>query len=154
MLMAYLHPTMKIRVEKINSSQLHQAYSIRKKVFVEEQQVPREEEIDEFENICHHYLAYDEQGKAIGTARWRKTDNGFKLERFAILKEYRKKGVGSELLKKILKDVLQNRTTPNEQIYLHAQIEAMPLYKKFKFKEEGNKFDECGIMHYKMKFKG
>jgi predicted GNAT family N-acyltransferase len=145
---------MKIKVEKINSSQLLHAYLIREKVFVEEQMVPREEEIDGFENICHHYLAFDPTGKAIGTARWRRTENGFKLERFAILKDFRKMGVGSCLLEEILKEVLNERVDINEQIYLHAQIDAMPLYKKFNFKEQGGEFEECGIMHYKMTYQG
>ena len=140
-----------IEVKKINSSSdMDRAYSIREKVFVEEQQVSKEEEYDEFEDIATHFLATDEDGNACGTARWRFTDKGIKLERFAVLKECRGRGVGSGLVKKVLDDVLQHPDTNNKLIYLHAQLTAVPLYEKFGFRKEGEQFDECGIQHYKM----
>ena len=143
-----------VKVKRIDASQLLEAYLIREKVFVEEQKVPKEDEIDSFETTCHHYLAFDAEGKAVATARWRRTENGIKLERFAVLKEYRGQGIGSKLVEAVLADVNSERISENEPVYLHAQLEAVHLYEKFNFKKLGSKFDECGIMHYKMVLKG
>ncbi|MEN9511526.1 MAG: hypothetical protein RLZZ370_1345 [Bacteroidota bacterium] len=131
-------------IRAVKEHELNQAFSIRRKVFVEEQQVSEEEEYDEFEVSSRHYLVLVE-GKAAGTARWRETPNGYKLERFAVLPEYRKMGVGSILLKALLQDVPKNRT-----VYLHAQVPAMNLYQRQGFHAVGELFYECNIPHYKM----
>lgn len=139
---------MSIRVSKIDPTDLSKAYEIRTQVFVNEQQVPSDLEIDDFEDVSQHYLAYHNH-LPVGTARWRNTDLGFKLERFAVLKPFRKKAVGSALLEKILQDVLLVKK-PEDTVYLHSQLSAMPLYEKFGFKKVGSEFEECGIKHYKM----
>lgn len=143
-----------VRVCKIQTDEEQQkAFAIRWKVFVEEQNVPAEEELDEFEKVARHFIAYADS-KAVGTARWRFTEKGCKLERFAVLQEMRSKGVGSALLQTMLDDiqtVCQQLGKSNILLYLHAQVTAVGLYKKFGFQPEGNPFDECGIMHYLMK---
>lgn len=131
-------------IRAVKEHELNQAFSIRRKVFVEEQQVSEEEEYDEFEISSRHYLVLVE-GKAAGTARWRETPNGYKLERFAVLPEFRKLGVGTILLKALLHDVPKNRT-----VYLHAQVPAMNLYQRQGFQAVGALFYECNIPHYKM----
>src|SRR5690349_19849615 len=83
---------------------LDTAFSIREKVFVEEQKVPLDAEYDQHEKSANHYLA-TYNGIPCGAARWRQTDNGIKLERFAVLPEYRSQAVGSQILKKVLEDV-------------------------------------------------
>lgn len=138
-----------IKIEQ--PSQMKKALQIRKEVFVKEQHVPKEEEYDEFDNTATHFLAIDNAGNAFGTARWRRTENGIKLERFAILKDARGKGIGSMLLESILEDIaVQNNTDSPLRLYLHAQTKALPLYKKFGFQKEGEAFEECGIEHYRM----
>lgn len=124
------------------------ACEIRRKVFVEEQQVSREEEFDEFEENSRHYLVYYD-GQPVGTARWRYTDKGLKLERFAMLKEYRNKKVGSIILKRILSDL----EGLSDYIYLHAQLPAVNFYAREGFVKEGPMFSECNIDHYKMVLK-
>lgn len=126
---------------------LNEAFKIRKKVFVEEQEVDEREEY-EFEEESNHFIAVV-NGLYVGTARWRKTDKGIKLERFAILKEYRSKGVGSALVEAVIKNIPSEFT----YLYLHAQLTAMGLYAKFGFVEEGPMFEEAGIKHYKMVLK-
>lgn len=128
----------------IDKKILEEAFKIRRKVFVEEQEVDEEEEY-EFEEESQHFIA-SINGVYVGTARWRQTDKGVKLERFAILKEYRSMGVGSELVKAVIKNI------PEEfaYLYLHAQLTAMGLYAKYGFIEEGPMFEEAGIKHYKM----
>ena len=139
-----------IKVIRISDPEnLLQAYKIREKVFVEEQKVPKEEEIDEFEDQSHHFLA-TYNSVPCATARWRITSNGVKLERFAVLQEYRKKGLGSALVKAVLIDIENTPETSGKTKYLHAQLGAVPLYQSFGFKKIGEIFEECAIQHYKM----
>jgi predicted GNAT family N-acyltransferase len=125
------------------------AFSIRQKVFVDEQKVSRDEEYDAYEEIATHYLAMFE-GTPAGTARWRVTDHGVKLERFAVLPDFRNHGVGSVLVNTVLQHVLPL----NKKIYLHSQVSAMNLYAKAGFVPEGELFYEANIPHYKMVYKG
>jgi predicted GNAT family N-acyltransferase len=84
-----------ITIKKIeNKKDLKKAQEIRHEVFVIGQKVPVADEIDAYENKCHHYLAFYNNNPA-GAARWRITENGVKLERFAVLKEFRGNGAGT-----------------------------------------------------------
>ena len=134
-------------IEVTDKQNLEKVFAIREKVFVEEQNVSRADEYDEFENTAHHYLALCD-GKPCGAARWRITGNGVKLERFAVLADYRNNNVGSQLLSKLLADI-KARTTQGA-IYLHAQLPAMNLYRRAGFEKQGALFLECDIKHYKM----
>ena len=137
-------------VEKITTEEgLQAAFQIRELVFVVEQEVEAAEEYDEFETTSIHFLAMLE-GAPVGTARWRFTSNGVKMERFAVLKEARGKGVGQALVAAVLKDIEMHPDGKGKKRYLHAQIHAMPLYAKFGFQQVGEQFEECAILHYKM----
>lgn len=141
-----------IEVIEVKSSQeLESCFGIRMAVFVEEQNVPREEECDEHEQIATHLLAMNPQGEALGTCRFRQTDYGVKMERFAVLKPARQLGVGQKLLTKALSLVQQRM--PSSMIYLHAQVAAKGFYEKNGFYAVGNIFYEADIPHYKMIFK-
>ena len=120
-------------------------FQIRRKVFVDEQRVNRNDEYDHFETMAQHYLAFF-SNQAVGAARWRETVNGIKLERFAVLKDFRNKGIGTLILKKIIRDT----RNMNKTIYLHAQLSAVNFYKKEGFKVIGEIFSEANIQHYKM----
>lgn len=134
-----------ISVKRINTkNELDTAFQIRKEVFVFGQGVPAEEEYDVFDETATHYLALV-AGVPVGTARWRETPNGVKLERFAVLENYRNLGVGKVLVDEVMRDVPK----PN-LIYLHAQLPAMNVYKRAGFITEGELFLECDIEHYKM----
>ena len=122
-----------------------EARNIREIVFVIEQEVAEEEEFDEFEDLSKHFLIFD-GNKAIGTARWRHIADKIKLERFAILKENRNLGWGEKILKAVLEEVLPI----GKDIYLHAQLRAIPFYERQGFKKVGEMFSECNIDHYKM----
>ncbi len=123
----------------------NEIFKIRSEVFVDEQQVSRQEEFDDFENSSLHYLG-SIKGTPAGTARWRITKNGIKLERFAVLKPFRKKGIAAAILLKVLEDVKPAGT----RIYMHAQLSAMGFYEKYGFKKEGPMFSEANIDHYVM----
>jgi len=139
-----------ITVKRIdNQKDLKKAQEIRYQVFVIGQQVPVEDDIDEFEKQSIHYLAYL-NNTPVGAARWRITPNGIKLERFSVLKDYRGRGAGAALVEQVLKEVQATETGREKDIYLHAQIEVVPLYRKFGFRKVGDMFEESGILHYKM----
>lgn len=136
---------MKINVKNIISeNDLKIAFAIRKKVFVEEQKVPENIEWDEFEKSSNHVLALIDE-KPVGTARWRTTQKGMKLERFAVLREFRSCGVGKYLVHFILKELMNS-----ENIYLHAQEHVVKFYERFGFKKKGSRFFEAGIPHWFM----
>jgi predicted GNAT family N-acyltransferase len=128
---------------------LKAAFYVREEVFVIEQEVDPIEEYDEFEDISVHFLATVDDNPA-GTARWRFTDKGVKLERFAVLKPIRGVGVGYALVKAVVDDISQHPESKGKKLYLHAQLDAMPLYAKFGFQKVGEMFEECNIQHYKM----
>jgi len=135
----------KIKKFTIDQKDLFQtALAIRRKVFVVEQNVSEEEEF-EFEDQCTHFLIYYKR-KAVGTARHRLTEKGIKLERFALLKETRGKGVGRDLLRFVLTNARQYQ----KPIYLNAQVAVVDFYKKQGFVINGAKFVEANIDHYPM----
>lgn len=139
-----------ISVERVQSKEmLDTVFSIREKVFVIEQEVDPSEEYDEFEETSIHFLAKSE-GEPAGTARWRFTDKGVKLERFAVLKPMRGKGVGYALVNAVIEDIKNHPNSNGKKLYLHAQLDAMPLYAKFGFQKVGDMFEECSIQHFKM----
>ena len=85
-----------------------------------------------------------EKNIPLATARYRKTENGIKMERFAVLKSKRGKGYGIKILKKMILDLSHSKLTK----YLHARVQVVQFYEKVGFKKIGEKFDEVGIMHY------
>jgi predicted GNAT family N-acyltransferase len=123
------------------------AIAIRHHVFVIGQNVDPALEL-EYEEESHHYLLFLDQ-KPVAAARWRQTEKGIKLERFATLDEYRNRGFGAMLLNEVLKDV----RGMGKPIYLHAQIGAVRFYEKHGFVKEGEVFYEANIGHYRMTLK-
>ena len=119
-------------------------FEVRRAVFVIEQSVSEEEEYDEFEISSTHLFATCDN-RVVGTCRYRKTSQGTKLERFAVLEAYRTRSVGASLLKAALSAVDQGKL-----IYLHAQVQVVDFYKKYGFAQVGEQFEEAGIQHYKM----
>ena len=139
-----------LTVEAISKeNQLQHAFKIRTIVFVEEQNVPPEDELDEYEEEATHFLAYAND-QPVGTARYRSTDKGLKLERFAVLKEFRNYGVGKALVEAVMKDIASKPEYIGKTCYLHGQVPVVKFYQAFGFEPEGDQFDECGIMHYLM----
>ncbi len=137
-------------IEKVETEEQFKAiFKIRQEVFVVEQEVDPAEEYDEFENTSTHFLVRLD-GESAGTARWRVTSNGIKLERFAVIKNMRGRGLGQLLVRKVLDDIASKKELKDKLLYMHAQLSAIPLYEKFGFKKVGDQFEECNIQHFKM----
>jgi predicted GNAT family N-acyltransferase len=134
-----------IQVKKVTDpNDLEKVFAIRREVFVDEQNCPPELEW-EHEEESNHFLATVD-GEPAGASRWRKTDKGYKLERFAVLSKFRNRGVGQELVKTVLADLPKDAG----YVYMHAQIAAVSLYQRFGFEKTGPQFEEAGIQHFKM----
>ncbi len=116
---------------------------IRRQVFIEEQNVPEDMEWDDYDASSTHYLAVLEN-KVVAAARL-KPDG--QLGRMAVLAEYRNQGIGSELLRFILQNIDHRKLT---EVYLHAQISAIPFYEKQGFTAHSETFYEADIPHQKM----
>lgn len=141
---------MQIAIEKVNPSknEFDIVRAIRQEVFVVEQEVDPKEEFDAFEETSTHFLVRMD-GEPAATCRYRKTDKGTKLERFAVLKQYRRKGAGSIMVQTCLAEL-----DKSQKIYLHAQVDAIPLYAANGFEAYGDLFYECEIPHYAMHWTG
>ena len=121
------------------------AEPIRFAVFVEEQKVPAEIELDEFDAVSLHALAFDAQGAAVGTGRLLPDGH---IGRMAVLPSARGKGVGSALLRALMQAARQRG---HREVALSAQTHAMPFYQRFGFVAEGDVYDDAGIPHRSMR---
>ncbi len=122
---------------------------IRHVVFINEQNIKREDEfvLREEKEAKNYLITINET--PIGTIRYRQFNRDTKLERLAILKEYRHKGYASEAVK-FLTDMLMAKNNPCE-VKLNAQYHLLEMYKKIGFIEYGETFYEAGIKHISMK---
>lgn len=134
-----------IRFDYPDKELFKEAAKIRTKVFIEEQNTDFGEEFDGKDEEAIHYLVYY-KGKPAATGRRRITNEGHKLERFAVYKEFRGKHLAVSLMNEMLNDVLPT----DKIIYLNAQAYAEKFYEKFGFKKVGEMFFEANIEHYKM----
>jgi len=127
-------------------SDLNAAFEIRKKVFVEEQGVPLEDEFDEFDQLngqCEHILTFH-NGQAVGTGRMRTVQGVGKLERICILEDFRKYGLGKEIIG-TLETLAAEKGLSN--VKLHGQTQAEGFYKKLGYHTASGEFMEDGIPH-------
>ena len=123
------------------------AYPIREEVFIREQGVPQELELDEQDETAIHALAYLD-GKCIGTARLVNLGNqSMQIGRMAVLTQYRGNGIGKRILEELIE---LSRKQGTSSIILHAQITAIAFYKKLGFLPEGPEYLEAGIAHRNM----
>lgn len=122
--------------------------SIREQVFIEEQQVPRMIEQDGKDNESGHVLMWF-QGMPIGTLRFRRTDEGVKLERIALLQRFRGRHLGKLLIREGVRAVRMSGFS--ETVYLHAQQQASSLYASLGFRETGERTIEADIPHVTMR---
>lgn len=127
------------------------AMGIRVTVFVQEQNVPEEIECDQFEKESTHLIGKFND-KAVATLRFRQTSKGIKIERVAVIKEYRRLKIGEKIMD--FAENIANKKYPNQQIYLHSQRSAVAFYQRAGYKIEGEMFIQAGIEHFLMKKEG
>jgi predicted GNAT family N-acyltransferase len=119
-------------------------YEVRSSVFVEEQGVDVSIERDGKDDQCHHSLAHDSSGKALGTGRL--SPEG-KIGRLAVLKEWRGSGIGSEIMRNLIK---QSESLGMVRTYLHSQVAVTEFYESLGYRQEGPIFEEASIPHVVM----
>ena len=127
-------------------TEIQDALDIRFEVFVEEQKVPAEEEIDEYDMTAIHIIMYQDS-KPIGTLRLLESHDQYKIGRFAILKGFRGNGNGKALFQE---GINKYESLGVKKIYIHAQSYLIKFYESFGFKVNGAMFLECGIEHNEM----
>jgi predicted GNAT family N-acyltransferase len=135
-----------IRIELLPwESARAEASKIRFRVFVEEQGVPREIELDDLDPGCVHALAYDEGGTVIGTGRLLPDAH---IGRMAVLEEWRRRGAGSRILSSLIEKA---RERGDREILLSAQVHAVEFYRSHGFQTVGEIYEEAGIPHRTMR---
>ena len=120
------------------------AAAVRHAVFVVEQQVPAEIELDEFDAVCVHAVAYDAEGQVLGTGRLLPDGH---IGRMAVHRRARGLGVGARLLQALVE---AGRAAGHRKLMLNAQTHARGFYEGQGFVVEGDKFMEAGIEHVAM----
>lgn len=126
--------------------QMEQAYAIRRRVFIEEQHVPEEIELDEDDARAFHVLA-TLGGRPVGCGRFVAHDGYVKIGRMAVLAELRGGGIGRAILE-FLMDRARERGLG--KAVLHAQLSAEGFYLKSGYVPVGEVFEEAGIAHRRM----
>ncbi|MFC2038444.1 GNAT family N-acetyltransferase [Chloroflexota bacterium] len=130
-----------------NETELEDAFNVRREVFVREQEIPKEIEMDEYDSEALHVIVRTGD-TVIGTARARfPAENTAKIERMAVLNDFRRRGVGSGIIDFLTGEFRKNGTS---HLILHAQCVVADFYKSCGFEESGEPFMEAGIEHIQM----
>jgi predicted GNAT family N-acyltransferase len=116
-------------------------------VFIEEQKVDWEGEIDEFEKTATHFLG-EVGGQPVATGRLRHLEEDWvKVERIAVRPLWRGRGFAKEIVAFMMDHAL---AAGSKKFKMHAQVYLEDFYREFSFRREGDIFDECGIDHILM----
>jgi predicted GNAT family N-acyltransferase len=118
---------------------------VRRTVFIEEQQVPVALEYDGLDDCCQHVLVTDAEQRPVGCGRMQADGH---IGRMAVLKGCRGQGIGSAMLVALLEVARAQRCA---EVYLHAQVSAIPFYEKHGFCVSSELFMEAGIPHKTMR---
>ena len=132
--------------------ELEQCFHIRREVFMKEQNVAEELEMDGLDHDCIHFLAFENSSAllehAIGTARlWIDEQGRAKAQRVAILRSYRGHGYGRHLMRAL---EAHAASLGHEEIWLGAQIQAMQFYEGQGYRAKGDMFLDANIPHKMM----
>ncbi len=118
-------------------------YALRKGVFIDEQGVPEELEMDELDPVCRHVIAWRDE-VAVGTGRIALDG---RIGRMAVIASCRGQGIGRDILTGLLR---VGRELGVSHFYLSAQCQAIPFYEKAGFVASGPVYDDAGIEHRHM----
>ena len=141
---------MSVSIKIVESpEEFDQCFRIRTTVFVEEQEVPLELEMDEYDAVATHFLLCDGE-TPLATARLVDKHGLAKIGRVAVLKEARGRGLGLLLMQAVIDEAKHRRFTES---VLDAQTYAVPFYARLGYVAEGEEFDDAGIPHLLMRRK-
>lgn len=135
-------------IEIKQTDDIKASLKIRNEVFIKEQRVPKDLELDEYDKDAMHFIAYCKD-QAVGCARARLKDDYLKIERVAVLKNFRGKGIAIRLMR-FVEEYLQS-LYPKKALKLNAQSDVEEFYKKLGYQSIGEYFYEAGIKHIEMK---
>ena len=113
-------------------------------IFVDEQNVPSGIELDDMDAKCLHAVAYDADGRAIGTGRLLPDGH---IGRIAVAREWRRRGVGAEIMGALM---LEARKRGHAQVIVSAQLQAAAFYRGLGFVAQGKVYPDAGILHQDM----
>ncbi|WP_419888687.1 GNAT family N-acetyltransferase [Neobacillus niacini] len=130
-----------------NEKEIQDAFSVRRIVFIDEQNVPEEEEIDQFEEEAVHFVSYHQQGAPVAAGRYRVVDGYGKVERICVLKEARNNGSGKAIMREIEAYALKEG---QHKLKLNAQTHAIPFYANLGYEVVSEEFLDAGIPHKTM----
>ncbi len=133
-------------IEIRDKAAMEQAWALRRRVFIEEQQVPEAIEMDAGDAIAYHVLALDAD-LPVGCGRMVPHDDHVKIGRMAVLRERRGEGIGRRILE-FLMDAAGRQGF--RKAVLHAQLHAEGFYLRCGYLPDGDTFEEAGIMHRRM----
>jgi predicted GNAT family N-acyltransferase len=139
----------RIIVIEFGSDLMREAFGLRFEVFVDEQGVPRELEVDEFDAGATHLVAIQDD-RVVGTLRLLEHGGTAKIGRVAVRAALRGAGVGARLMDHAAGIALDRGF---DEIVLHAQVAVAGFYRRLGYVEEGDLFDEAGIPHVAMRKK-
>lgn len=132
-------------VKVTRTEDLAACLELRRLVFMEEQGVSEEEEIDGLDPHCLHLLA-EEGGRPLGTARVLLKEGVAKIGRVCVLKAHRGRGLGRLLIEAALEQSRGRARTAR----LGAQVSALGFYEGLGFIAYGPLYDDAGIPHRDM----
>lgn len=138
-----------VRVADTNEDR-QDCFAIRYAVFVQEQNVPLELEMDEYDATATHFLLRDALGQPVATARLLDKNGMAKIGRVAVLKAARGRGVGIAVMRAVLENA---RHLGFKEAVLDSQTYAIPFYARLGFLAEGDEFDDAGIPHFRMRLR-
>ena len=119
------------------------ASPIRFAVFVREQRVPPEIELDAHDAVSLHAISFIEN-KAVATGRLLPDGH---IGRMAVLKAWRGRGIGAQMLARLVEAAQQRG---DRQVALSAQVHALGFYRSHGFRPVGEVYQEAGIDHQAM----
>ncbi len=137
-----------LRIIQISTAdELASCWAVRREVFVDEQGVPEELEIDGDDPLCVHFAAIDDRGQVWATARLRMNDGEGKAQRVAVRLAARGKGVGTQVMRALEECA---RRLGAQRVKLSSQLQALPFYERLGYRAHGDIYDDAGIPHRDM----
>lgn len=138
-----------IRILEIQGTDvlMHSVYALRHDVFVVEQSVPPELEIDEHDEVATHLIA-SLDGNVVGTLRIVSERSIATIGRMAVLRTARHTGIGRQLM--MFAAQMASRRGA-DMIVLNAQLTARGFYERLGYAEEGDVFHDANIPHIRMR---